>query len=300
MSLVSVVGIGGAFILWKKYKRDFYSSKEFLQLKEDMKNCVTEANELNNHINELSLQGYDFKKTSQIKGTMSSNGYYKSNREMYNTSYNNVYDCSRSVVKNAQNNPIKYLVKYFNVEISERTLEVFESMLNNYLTIREGQTHHRKQVKEIRNRINNAVPFLIRVFDKKNVCKQLEFNPITVNSLQYQNYKFRYVSANGRNKLETNINFGIDFLEEFIQHIDATIKYKKSAKYQRSLMTKALRTKIKVRDNYTCKCCGISAHNTPNLLLEIDHIIPVSKGGQTSEDNLQCLCWKCNRSKGAR
>ena len=35
----------------------------------------------------------------------------------------------------------------------------------------------------------------------------------------------------------------------------------------------------------------------PNLLLEIDHIIPISKGGCTVEENLQTLCWKCNRAK---
>ena len=29
----------------------------------------------------------------------------------------------------------------------------------------------------------------------------------------------------------------------------------------------------------------------------IDHIIPVAKGGCTTEDNLQTLCWKCNRAK---
>ena len=33
------------------------------------------------------------------------------------------------------------------------------------------------------------------------------------------------------------------------------------------------------------------------ILLEIDHIIPIAKGGQTVEDNLQTLCWKCNRAK---
>lgn len=43
--------------------------------------------------------------------------------------------------------------------------------------------------------------------------------------------------------------------------------------------------------------CGNSTHVEPNLLLEIDHIIPVSKGGLTSEENLQTLCWKCNRAK---
>ena len=34
-----------------------------------------------------------------------------------------------------------------------------------------------------------------------------------------------------------------------------------------------------------------------NLLLEINHIIPVATGGETVEDNLQTLCWKCNRAK---
>ena len=51
------------------------------------------------------------------------------------------------------------------------------------------------------------------------------------------------------------------------------------------------------RDNYTCCNCGNSTYLEPNLLLEIDHIIPVSKGGLTVVDNLQTLCWKCNRAK---
>ena len=69
------------------------------------------------------------------------------------------------------------------------------------------------------------------------------------------------------------------------------------AKEQRSLMTSKLRQSIKERDNYTCKICGNSIFNEPNLLLEIDHIIPISKGGFTVADNLQTLCWKCNREK---
>ncbi len=47
--------------------------------------------------------------------------------------------------------------------------------------------------------------------------------------------------------------------------------------------------------------CGVSTINQEkNLLLEIDHIIPLSKGGITTEKNLQTLCWKCNRAKGAK
>lgn len=54
------------------------------------------------------------------------------------------------------------------------------------------------------------------------------------------------------------------------------------------------------RDKYTCKNCGISTNDEPNLLLEIDHIIPLSKNGITTENNLQTLCWKCNRKKGSK
>ena len=43
--------------------------------------------------------------------------------------------------------------------------------------------------------------------------------------------------------------------------------------------------------------CKNSTEKEPNLLLEIDHIVPLSKGGLTSRDNLQTLCWRCNRSK---
>lgn len=72
------------------------------------------------------------------------------------------------------------------------------------------------------------------------------------------------------------------------------------AKEQRNLMTTKLREHIKARDNFTCCICGNSIQKEPNLLLEIDHIIPVSKGGCTTEENLQTLCWKCNRSKSSK
>ena len=63
------------------------------------------------------------------------------------------------------------------------------------------------------------------------------------------------------------------------------------------------------RDNYTCQICGISKDYLDNLceglgdylLLEADHIRSVSQGGTGKDiDNLQCLCWRCNRKKGGR
>ena len=100
--------------------------------------------------------------------------------------------------------------------------------------------------------------------------------------------------------MRCDVIMDIDNLNRFVQFLSEKIKFKKSVKGQRALMTSRLRQKIKERDGYTCKKCGASLNAEPNLLLEIDHIIPLSKGGLTTEDNLQTLCWRCNRSKGAK
>ena len=84
---------------------------------------------------------------------------------------------------------------------------------------------------------------------------------------------------------------------ELIKVLESKLTAKAFAKEQRALMTKKLREYIKKRDNFTCCNCGNSNDKETNLLLEIDHIIPVAKGGCTVEDNLQTLCWKCNRAK---
>ena len=63
------------------------------------------------------------------------------------------------------------------------------------------------------------------------------------------------------------------------------------------------------RDNYTCQICGMSKGYLDSfeeglgdyLLLEADHIQSVAQGGTGDDvDNLQCLCWRCNRKKGGR
>lgn len=48
------------------------------------------------------------------------------------------------------------------------------------------------------------------------------------------------------------------------------------------------------RDNNQCVRCG------SNESLTVDHIIPISKGGTDTLDNLRTLCRKCNCSKGNR
>ncbi len=59
-----------------------------------------------------------------------------------------------------------------------------------------------------------------------------------------------------------------------------------------------LRWIIIKRDNFKCQHCGWSpAKDTGDRKLEVDHIIPWSKGGETILENLQTLCSKCNGGK---
>jgi 5-methylcytosine-specific restriction endonuclease McrA len=66
--------------------------------------------------------------------------------------------------------------------------------------------------------------------------------------------------------------------------------------YERIELTLRERIFILNRDKRTCQMCGRKA---PEVILEIDHIIPVSKGGSNHPTNLQVLCFDCNRGKGA-
>lgn len=59
-----------------------------------------------------------------------------------------------------------------------------------------------------------------------------------------------------------------------------------------------LRWRVMNRDKFKCCCCGASPAIDPTVKLHVDHILPYSKGGKTTLDNLQTLCSKCNLGKG--
>lgn len=63
---------------------------------------------------------------------------------------------------------------------------------------------------------------------------------------------------------------------------------------KRKLISFKVRKAILERDRYRCVICGDTNRNSK---LEIDHIIPIVKGGTNDFDNLCTLCLKCNRGK---
>ena len=62
----------------------------------------------------------------------------------------------------------------------------------------------------------------------------------------------------------------------------------------------SLRLKVLNRDNFKCVFCGKSPATDFGTKLHIDHIVPFSKGGKSTLENLQTLCEDCNLGKSDR
>jgi ATP adenylyltransferase len=58
-----------------------------------------------------------------------------------------------------------------------------------------------------------------------------------------------------------------------------------------------LRYEVLKRARFRCELCGVSADVR---VLEVDHIVPRSRGGTDDPDNLQALCYRCNAMKRDR
>lgn len=65
----------------------------------------------------------------------------------------------------------------------------------------------------------------------------------------------------------------------------------------RKPLSKKIRFEVFKRDKFKCQYCGSSA---PDVVLEVDHISPVSKGGKNHLMNLVTACFDCNRGKKDR
>ena len=78
---------------------------------------------------------------------------------------------------------------------------------------------------------------------------------------------------------------------------EVEVKRSKGAKRTKRDPSLALRFFIFTRDHCRCVTCGRSRETVASLVLEVDHVIPWSKGGETIAENLQLLCFDCNRGK---
>jgi hypothetical protein len=291
-----------AWASYHVYLYRYFNSNDFSELKDAVSAHVEDCNSLNEHISELRSTYTVTQSQNYGTSSLSDASVYNYTRAEWAKSVQAhwVHNCSSTVVKNAHNQPFKYLCKYFNISPTESTLEQVEHALNSFAAAEQGRILLLKEREEIMMAVSTVVPAVVRILSKNRLVQKLGFQPVDLSDIHFPVYSFQYVSAAGKSSFNCDITLDIPNLEQFALYISDLVKFRNSVAGQRALMTSSLREKIKNRDNHTCQTCGLSTADEKNLLLEIDHKIPLSKGGFTTESNLQTLCWRCNRKKGAK
>lgn len=284
-------------------KNRYFNSENFQELKMQSVMIVEEHNAVVGYVNEIRSNGsfeLGRSQTGQHSHLASfendSTWNYKRNRNQAEHAPH-VHNASLQVVRNASTDPIKYLMKYFGVKADKETLADVQRVAEDISRLENAVQNVHEREKSITQTINPP-KFILKHYNNEfwgQVGVQL--SPVVV---PYPEYKFQYTSAGGNSGQTTRIKLDSQALDALSATLIEKIRWAKSAAGQRSLMTSRLRTQIKERDNYTCQQCAISTAHEPHLLLEIDHIMPISRGGLSIPENLQVLCWRCNRSKGAK
>lgn len=279
---------------------EYYNSSDFNQIKDACKSLMDSQREFNEYIDEKA------KSISALFGVrVVRNETVVDDENNYIRPYKKsitpfTAEVSSSVFASAENNPLDYVVKYFypNKELYPLQIQKLQLLVEELETLKEAKQIIDNYKKEYHQFITN-VPQFILDNDEDGFYSRLGFANISESVLTVE-YRFSYTSDGGMAHRSFTVPMKEDTIVLLVQMLQSKLTMAAFAKEQRNMMTSKLRQHIKERDNYTCKYCGNSTFKEPNLLLEIDHIIPVAKGGCTVEDNLQTLCWKCNRQKSSK
>ena len=278
----------------------YYESTDFLKIKKTCEALMNSQREFNEYINEKVQSISKLFGTRVVRNETVVEDEYNYIRPYKKTVTPFTAEVSSTVFASAENNPLEYIIKYFypNKRLYPEQIQKLYQLVEELETLKEAKQIIENYKLEYQQFLGN-VPNFIMENDEAGFYSRLGFATIDESTLTVE-YKFSYTSNGGLVQRSFTVPMKEETIEELIKALENKLTMNAFVKEQRTLMTKKLRDFIKERDNFTCCNCGNSTHIEPNLLLEIDHIIPVSKGGETKEENLQTLCWKCNRSKSNR
>lgn len=282
-------------------KERYFASEGFQARKTEIASFVSEHNEVADYTAEIRKTG-----SFQVGGSSSgaqahlatsqntSHWNYRRDRNIANYQATNVHNCSLQVVRNASADPIKYVMKYFDLKADQPTLGNVERLSESIVRLEDAVGNLQQREASITQSFDPP-RFILKHYEQEFMSQVgVEVPPLTV---PYPAYVFEYVSAGGNSSQRATVTFDTPTIDVLIETLGQKIRWRKSAAGQRALMTARLRNFIKERDNHTCRYCTVSLADEPHLLLEVDHIVPVSRGGLSTQENLQTLCWRCNRSK---
>ena len=175
--------------------------------------------------------------------------------------------------------------------------------LNITKTIENSNMHdlYLADIKEIKkfNEYDTEIPFkytkLLPGIEEKLFYKSL-LKPTIYFKI---NVKIILTDINGKYKTNKKAEFEVDVIEDVISRLNDKSNnrfndeqiWKSISIVERAKVSNKMRFAVYKRDNNRCRKCG-SRYN-----LEVDHIIPIAKGGKTVFDNLQTLCKSCIQRK---
>jgi len=277
---------------------EYYESSDFAKIKATCDVLMSTQREFNEYITEKVQSISRLFGTRVVRNETINDDEYNYIRPYKKTITPFTAEVSAGVFASAENNPLEYIVKNFypNKEMYPEQIRKLYLLVEELETLRDAKQIIENYKAEYQQYLGD-VPNYVMEEDEAGFYSRLGFANIDESVLIVE-YRFAYTSGGGMAKRSFSVPMTEETIVDLIKALESKLTASAFAKEQRTLMTKKLREFIKNRDNYTCCNCGNSTHTEPNLLLEIDHIIPISKGGYTVEDNLQTLCWKCNRAKG--
>ena len=276
---------------------EYYESTDFLKIKETCEVLMNTQREFNEYIKEKIESISKLFGTRVVRNETINEDEYQYIRPYKKTITPFTAEVSATVFASAENNPLDYVIKNFypNKNHYPEQIQKLHLLVEELETLKEAKQIIENHKKDYQQYLGDVPDFIMNE-DESGFYSRLGFANIDESVLNVE-YKFSYTSGGGMAKRAFSVPMTEETIVELITALESKLTASAFTKEQRALMTKKLREFIKNRDNFTCCNCGNSTHTEPNLLLEIDHIIPVSKGGYTVEENLQTLCWKCNRSK---
>ena len=205
------------------------------------------------------------------------NVYFKSNLETCN------FDDYLLMTINSKYDLLKqYKLKYDELNTIYKKYEDEYNELKKYINVEEAN--------ELKINNEEYIKCQNELFDNLKNKNNPEFKVVI-----YINYS----SRKGRvKKKKYQFYYKDQFynkMQEYLKLKEEKKLYEISSRVERSKMSESMRYDVLKRDGFRCKICGASSKDGANL--QVDHIIPVSKGGKTEMNNLQTLCSRCNIGK---
>ena len=192
--------------------------------------------------------------------------------------------------------------------LKENQSEVL-SILSNLDKNRDTVKYYQQQFDALKSVATEEKCRVVRIGldEYRSIEKQLVLRE--KRNFSYPSYQIeciiRFISPKGRNKYERRCVFYEEQVRMAIEELDKIQETQFNAydevtrrKHERARVTPSVRYNIMKRDGFRCCLCGRSAAD--GIELEVDHIVPISKGGNTVYSNLQTLCRDCNRGKGTK